>query len=742
MMKLYHLLFTLMAVCMTAFHGVAQDDDKTVVFENVAGGEFAQQFGSRMDLLNITLSGPINQEDLKVISGQYSLQILDMKNGKLLAGKVGFYTYGNDELCACLGYLPLTDLTLPSTLKSIQNKALTTNAAMLKNLHVTSPEPPACPEGAFKDYSYQNCALHVPATALNAYKVHEVWSRFATIKTEGGEMEPAYRFAQKEYKLHHNDKVDLTFNEPLPEGAVLKLQDSNVAILKGTQLHGDLVGETEISLTVGSEVATAKVIVEPVSATLIDPFIDWSMNKEQILEKLGQYPHVDTEHPSAGYDAVDFDFGNMGQKYVRYSFLQSTGKLESVIIAYVSPVDYKNRNIDAHMSERFHLKLVKNDLSKVFVRDEVTLETFVTASIAMASYKPTPVFDVDKNVIFSFKSDKDIKKTVDLFVEASKPFTIDRGDGVEISYGAGSYGFDAVKTVPVELGGTEFKILGQGVTKIALQNQGLTSVSLPDDNTLQFLHVGSNKLTELNVQSCKDLEHLVCANNELTTLDVKKNKKLKYLSAYLNFLNSVQVDGLSLLEVLYVNQNKIKKIDLTGCTAMVQFWIDDNAVKELKMPENYNNLRALFLRNCRLDVDSLERIFNKLPDVNHEEINADNEVWMRRVKIDRTPGVEGKINLVPAQNKGWIFDVKGASGLEDAIVMPQLVLYPTVASQSVVVETSKLPSKACILTLDGSCVKTLELNNPLQQVDVSTLATGIYLFKAEGCEQAVKFVKK
>lgn len=266
--------------------------------------------------------------------------------------------------------------------------------------------------------------------------------------------------------LRPNDPFE--FNKELPEGAKLKVRDANVAIFKGTVLYGELVGETEITLTVNGEEASAKVIVEPVSSTFVDPFIDWSMNKEQLLEKLAAYPHKDTEFPSPGYDAVVFDFGNMGQKYMRYSFLQSTGKLESVIIAFISPIDYTNRNMDGHFSERFHLKLVKNELSKIFEKDDVTLETFVTSSIAMASYKPVPSLDVDKDVVYSFETTKNIKKTMNLFIESSAPFSVDRGDGLEIAYEPKSYGFETVKAVPLELAGNKIKIYGKNISKIGL----------------------------------------------------------------------------------------------------------------------------------------------------------------------------------------------------------------------------------------------------------------------------------
>lgn len=741
-MKSYCYYFVVLALLMGVVRATAQSDEKTVVFTNTQGGEFAQQYGSRMDLLAVTLKGPITQEDLKALSNQYSLKVLNLEEGVIVAGKVGFTTYADNELCGCLGYLPLEQFTLPSTLKSIKSRAMVSNSAMLKNLYVTSLEPPLCPLDVFKEYSYQNCVLHVPANVLETYKSHATWGKFASIVGESNISGPVYTFTQEEFRLHHNEKLELTFNKELPEGARLKIKDANVAVLTGKVLYGDLVGETEITLTVNGETASAKVIVEPVSSKYVDPFIDWSMTKEQILEKLAAYPHKDTEYPSAGYDAVDFDFGNMGQKYVRYSFLKSTGKLESVIIAFISPVDYKTRDMDRHFCERFHLKLVKSELSKIFERKDVTLETFVTSSIAMASYKPTLPLNVKKDVVYCFETAMDIKKEMTLFIESSDPFAVDRGDGVEIAYEPKSYGFGKLKAVPVELASNTIKIYGGNITKIGLQSQKLTSLDLPAKSSLQFLHVGGNQLKSLNVESASGLEHLVCSNNEITALDLKKNKELKYLSAYMNFLNDIQVDGLSKLEVLYVNQTLIKNINLTGCDNLVQFWIDDTGLKQLTMPERYDHLRALFLRNCRLSVDALEQIFDKLPDVNNEIINSDNEVWMRRVKIARTPNVAGIIHLDSAEKKGWIFDVEGVKGIEELELSDAFKLYPSIATDYVMVETDGKPSRAYIFDLNGVCVKQLFLHNSLQQIDLSDMEAGVYFLKIESRDSALRFDKK
>lgn len=667
-MKLrFFTLFWLIALCANIM-AWAQSSDEVYTFVNKQGGEFATATSSRSDLLHIKLSGPVNQEDLKVISNQYSLKTLDLREARILAGKVGFASYADNELSNCLGYLPLVELTLPSSLTSLQAKALKSNGAMLKKLCMPATTPPTCGLATFSDYSFENCELQVPQTALEAYKAQEPWSNFKNIKVEenGQALGATYTFVADSIKLNSKQGAKLTFNKELPSNAVISVADKNVALLRGDSIFGSLVGSTTLFLTVGDEKDSLVVEVTPQSTKYIEPFVDWNMTKDEILAKIGNYPHKDCETPSAGYDAIDFDFGNMGQRYVRYSFWKETGKLESVIIAFISPVDYRNRNMDMHMSERYNLKMVKSDLSKIFERGDITVETFVTGNLAMASYKPTVKIAIrNRNQRIKLVSSRATMQAIDVFIDSNEPFALDRGDGLEIAYNNGDYGFDQRHSLPLVVGADTITIVGGNVKRLGLSKCGLQAIELPDNNEITFLHVGNNELSKLNLSKTLKLEHLVCADNQLRGLDLTANTELNYVAAYMNFMSSCKVTGLSKLANLYINQNQIKSIDLTGCNSLVQFWADDNGIKQVTMPQDYSKLRALFLRNCRLSVATLQAILDKLPNVTQETITPDNKVWMRRVKLERTPNIEN-IYLVPAQEKGWIFDVKGIdSGVND-----------------------------------------------------------------------------
>lgn len=725
---------------------LAAQNEKEVVFNNTEGGKFAQAYASRSDLQKITLSGPLNEADLKLIANQYNLESLNLRDASILSGKVGMHSHQDNEFSGFLGYAPIQELVLPKTLKKILPKAFARNSAMLKSLYITSNEPLVCSEDVFKDYSYQNCTLYVPKNQLEQYKSTTPWSLFVSIKADPQSSSeaplPAYHFMEESYTMQAGESVDLTFNKPLPEDAVLAIEDAHIAILKGEKVYADLIGITYVTLTVGKETSKAQIIVNPAISEWIDPYINWNMTREEILERIGSHPHKDTENPALGYDAIDFDFGNMGQKYVRYSFLKSTGKLESVIIAFVSPIDYKDRKVDSYFTERFHLKQVKEGLSKIFERGDVTVETFITSSLAMASYKPTPKLEADNTHRWQIESKKPLKSTIDLFAESSEPFAVDRGDGVLRVYPAGSYGFGSLKAIPLETIEKTITVYGSGFTKVGIQNAELTAIHFPEKNALKFLHVGGNLLTQLDLKNCPELEHLVCANNLLTALDAQPAPRLKYLSAYLNFSKTLNIKGLKDLEILYVNQNRLNEIDASSSPKLQQLWADDNGLGKLTLTESYNDLRALFLRNCRMAIPDIEAILKKLPSVTHEEITPENEVWMRRVKVERTPNIE-KLHTAEAELKGWIFDIEGIDKGIDTPAPSVLRVFPTYVQNELTIVCEILGEQTYeVVAMDGSVVSRFATNLPMYKVDLSHLPEGRYLLRSVENNAVVPFFKE
>ena len=75
----------------------------------------------------------------------------------------------------------LTSVTIPNSVTSIGDYAFT-HCKNLENIYCYAEEVPSPDSDAFYDSNIENATLHVPASAIEAYKTTQEWSDFGTIK--------------------------------------------------------------------------------------------------------------------------------------------------------------------------------------------------------------------------------------------------------------------------------------------------------------------------------------------------------------------------------------------------------------------------------------------------------------------------------------------------------------------------------------------------------------------------------
>ena len=121
---------------------------------------------------------------------------------------------------------------------------------------------------------------------------------------------------------------------------------------------------------------------------------------------------------------------------------------------------------------------------------------------------------------------------------------------------------------------------------LSCAENGLTSLILPDTQTLYWINCSSNRLTTLDVSKNPVLDYLSCMNNQLTMIDVSKNTALTFLELDDNQLTTLDITQNVLLETLWVPRNKLTALDVSSNETLNRLFCNENQLVQLDISNN------------------------------------------------------------------------------------------------------------------------------------------------------------
>ncbi|WKK67540.1 T9SS type A sorting domain-containing protein [Lutimonas zeaxanthinifaciens] len=301
------------------------------------------------------------------------------------------------------------------------------------------------------------------------------------------------------------------------------------------------------------------------------------------------------------------------------------------------------------------------------------------------------------------------------------------------------------------------------------ENQ-LTSLDLSKNTNLKGLHIGMNPLTEIDLSNLIELHTLTMSDTDITSLDCSLNKNLEDLYCYNNKLIKLHVKGADKLEKLDCSENNITELDLSenlllkelSCHSNQITWLDLSGLSKLTHAWTDNNQFISLKTDGAIGLEQIDCSFNKIEDLdfstnvslnffncsdnalkslnvkngNNEnifEMDARNNPLLTCIQVDDPVyAIANWINI--DGNTTFAADCFYALSVADEELNSGLQFYPNPTSHSLTIESSVNLNSVEIYSYLGE--RLLEIKNPKESIDLSSLNHGLYLVRFIG-EEAV-----
>ncbi|MDT0555805.1 T9SS type A sorting domain-containing protein [Patiriisocius hiemis] len=140
----------------------------------------------------------------------------------------------------------------------------------------------------------------------------------------------------------------------------------------------------------------------------------------------------------------------------------------------------------------------------------------------------------------------------------------------------------------------------------------LTSLDVSQNTLLEYIGCPSNEITSINLGDNPNLIELSCSNNLLTSIDISQNPNLEVLNVSSNTLNSISVSSNVNLKRLTIRNNNLNDMDISQNINLESISIQENSLTTLDISNNINLMSFNISGNQ----------FTELPDITNNPLLA------------------------------------------------------------------------------------------------------------------------
>lgn len=279
----------------------------------------------------------------------------------------------------------------------------------------------------------------------------------------------------------------------------------------------------------------------------------------------------------------------------------------------------------------------------------------------------------------------------------------------------------------------------------------ISLLNITQNPNLYYINCGSNDLTEIDISQNVNLDEIIFYNNLLQDINISQNINLTRIQLSENELSSIDISQNIILTGCYVNNNNLNEIDLSQNILLRGLGIGDNNVSTLDVSNN-PDLKLLTCQNNPiegdLDLSHLNggmytllcnnTLLSSLNIKNGDNINL-TRMWVQdnpNLTCIQVDDVDFANSQICESSSGWckdeitVYSEDCSLGIND-ILETQLSIYPNPAKDVIMLynESDFIIESVKVYDVLGKLV--LEQSNPSNQIDISSLDSGLLLVQIE-----------